>query len=959
MTASPMQADPFEQLLREALAPTYLLVRKLGAGGMGSVYLARDPTLKRNVAVKVLAPELADDPGPRARFQREAEAVASLSHPNVVSVYSVGKLANGVPYFVMQFVNGRSSADRIETDGPFDLDSAKRCLGDVASALAAAHRQGIIHRDIKPANILHDDESNRALVTDFGIASVIAAGADEPPISPTREDIATAVTTRLTQTGAMVGTPAYMSPEQLLAEPVTEKTDIYSLGLLGYELLTGQGPYAISSPGDVIAAHIRDAPKLLSSVRQDVDPELESLLQACLAKEAARRPSADEVATRLARGADVLLEWPPPALEPLHGRLRAALVPLGVGALLFFVPLGLALGLKPDSVWRKVLPSTSLLTAIATVGGGLGLLGVARLWRLSRAAVAAVGAGHGWLTAVEAMSDHRRDGGALIVGGREYATLNAAQRDSLRRQRLLSIALVSLAAVAPMLGFAAAVLIGRFSGLGPQAMLWSVTALPTVIWVGVGLIDAREALSMRSARERLRRLAPHDAASSLTGMWREAFEEARRGQSLGTGLLGRQRLLGAVGLAAAAVVLVLTVLSFAIGSAAAASTSKYSAFLVDERAADASFWYRRNEQLRAYGVAVDSTISPRRAGEALHAVLHYWRREDDASQSSLLRTPVRSIAGGRAGRRPPRSQDAPVNKVFGGTSGGNWVFAALRKAPRGFDARQRAILVEAATNAAAGEFAILSRAPRTDFWAAALVVPLPGGADLLETNWAMMDRFQAAASASLAGAAIELSEGRPAAAELIARSVIGAGFAMMEDRSGVAFGHGPFLVSYGAQGLRELYAATGRTDELVALIEADRYGGNGAIQTFDIQELSDQVRARILSAEVAPYVRWSAALFIKPYLPCLDLRRLVFSPSASDGVSWAEARASLVRDSLDAILIRFAEKSLEHPTPLRYGASLSERIERQGYRVLDRLVGGHRFEACFAHRAARRAFWAP
>ena len=121
----PVDADPIEQLLRDALAPTYLLVRKLGAGGMGSVYLARDPTLKRNVAVKVLAPELADDPAPRARFQREAEAVAALSHPNVVAVYNVGGLANGVPYFVIQFVNGRSTADRVETDGPFDVATAK------------------------------------------------------------------------------------------------------------------------------------------------------------------------------------------------------------------------------------------------------------------------------------------------------------------------------------------------------------------------------------------------------------------------------------------------------------------------------------------------------------------------------------------------------------------------------------------------------------------------------------------------------------------------------------------------------------------------------------------------------------------------------------------------------------------------------------------------------------------
>src|SRR5437867_1152048 len=226
--------EPAEQelvhLLERALAPSFTLVKRLGSGGMGAVYLARDPILKRHVAVKVMAPSLAADSAARARFEREAQAVASISHPNVVSVYSVGELTNGVPYLVMQYVEGPTMSERLESDGPLDVRTAKRILGEVASALVAAHRKGIIHRDIKPANILWDDETGRALVTDFGIAAVLERGDERDAV-------------RITHTGMAVGTPAYMSPEQLLAEPITEKTDIYSLGLLGYELLIGEGPY--------------------------------------------------------------------------------------------------------------------------------------------------------------------------------------------------------------------------------------------------------------------------------------------------------------------------------------------------------------------------------------------------------------------------------------------------------------------------------------------------------------------------------------------------------------------------------------------------------------------------------------------------------------------------------------------------------------------------------------------
>src|SRR5258708_3080268 len=201
------------ELLQAALAPSFVLVRRLGAGGMGIVFLGGDPGLKRLVAVKVMSPERGADPEARARFEREAESVAAISHPNVVAVYSVGELKNGLPYLVMQYVDGPSMADRLKDEGPLDLESAKQIIGQVASALGAAHRNGIIHRDIKDANGLWDEHASRALVTDFGIA----------PIS--NRALAGTPTAR-THTSMSMRSPRSQNPAHLRSAPGTEKTDM-------------------------------------------------------------------------------------------------------------------------------------------------------------------------------------------------------------------------------------------------------------------------------------------------------------------------------------------------------------------------------------------------------------------------------------------------------------------------------------------------------------------------------------------------------------------------------------------------------------------------------------------------------------------------------------------------------------------------------------------------------------
>jgi len=252
------------------------------------VFLARDPQLKRLVAVKVLSKDLADDRVARARFEREAAAAAALDHPNVVTVHRFGYTHDGVPYLVMQYVDGVTLGDRLSAEGPLPVIEARRILADVADALAAAHKSGFVHRDIRPANVLCERESGRVLVTDFGLAGLLPAGQGG--------------VTRITQVGEVLGEPEYLSPEQLRGDTVTGGTDVYALGVMGYEVLTGQSPFR-RSPGQASsAAHLRSVPRFLKDLRDDVDPDLAELLMRCLSKVPEKRPNAAYLARVLREG---------------------------------------------------------------------------------------------------------------------------------------------------------------------------------------------------------------------------------------------------------------------------------------------------------------------------------------------------------------------------------------------------------------------------------------------------------------------------------------------------------------------------------------------------------------------------------------------------------------------------------------------------------------------------------
>ena len=249
--------------LANALSGEFRLLREIGRGGMGVVYLADDTQLQRRVAIKTLPPHLALDPAVRERFLREARTAAALSHPNIVPIYSAAERA-GVVYFTMGYVHGESLAERLQREGPLDAAGAVAVIRQLALALEAAHAQGVVHRDIKAENVLLD-MAGRAVVTDFGIARVSEA---QP----------------LTATGTVLGTVQYMSPELVTGEALDGRSDLYALGVLLFRMLTGRFPFERNSASAVLVAHVNSAPPRLHEYRPDAPDALDALVAALLEK---------------------------------------------------------------------------------------------------------------------------------------------------------------------------------------------------------------------------------------------------------------------------------------------------------------------------------------------------------------------------------------------------------------------------------------------------------------------------------------------------------------------------------------------------------------------------------------------------------------------------------------------------------------------------------------------------
>jgi hypothetical protein len=303
----------------------YEILSPLGAGGMGEVYRARDPRLGRDVAVKVVLSGTADDPLVRERFEREARAVAALAHPNILALFDVGTTADGVTFVVTELLRGETLRQRLAAGGPLPIRRALEYAAQVAHGLATAHERGIVHRDLKPENLFVTEEG-RVKILDFGIAHWDRAGADA----------AGEMTVASTQPGAFVGTPAYVSPEQAEGVVPTPRSDVFSLGIVLHEMLSGRNPFARQTAFETLTAILREDAPSLDHVA-GLPPWVARLVERCLQKRPADRPGS---AADLAFMLDTLgtrVEVPVPAtLHPGEGhapvplRLRVALLPTAV-----------------------------------------------------------------------------------------------------------------------------------------------------------------------------------------------------------------------------------------------------------------------------------------------------------------------------------------------------------------------------------------------------------------------------------------------------------------------------------------------------------------------------------------------------------------------------------------------------------------------------------------------------
>jgi serine/threonine-protein kinase len=320
--------------LQQVLVGRYSLERELGRGGMGIVFLARDVALDRLVAIKLLPPAMAAQPALRARFLREAQMSAKLSHPNIIPIFAVEQVGDFV-FFVMAYVEGETLGHRLRTRGPVSPSDGTRLIQEVAWALAYAHARGIVHRDVKPDNILIETGSGRALVSDFGIARATE-------------------TSGSTAIGEVLGTAQYMSPEQACGEPVDGRSDLYSLGVVAFYALSGKLPFDAPDVAALLAQHITKPAPPLASLAPGVPKRLARAVDACLAKDPAQRYQTGEaLGEAVAQSREMTREVPAPIRvwltrgEGLRPVLYGWTGLLGIGTIAEFISYIIGRGANP------------------------------------------------------------------------------------------------------------------------------------------------------------------------------------------------------------------------------------------------------------------------------------------------------------------------------------------------------------------------------------------------------------------------------------------------------------------------------------------------------------------------------------------------------------------------------------------------------------------------------------
>lgn len=446
----PRTDDLFLQL-QTALAGEYSIERELGRGGMGIVYLAREVRLARQVAIKVLSPELAADPARRAQFLREAQMAAGLSHPNIAPIHRVDEApcpsaagARSV-YFVMAYINGETLAERIATRGPLTPHHAGRMLREVAWALTYAHANGIVHSDVKADNIMLERATERALVTDFGIARV-ANERDEQ------------------RDGHIHGSPHYVSPEQIAGEPVNASSDLYSLGVVGFFALTGRLPFDAPTAREVLAMHLSARPPLITTLAPIVPPKLAQLVERCLAKRPDARPAS------AAAFAEALEQTIEPPRE---------------------IPAPIRVWLAKSSHVGIAMPLISLYLAVAITGVGVAL----------GSALPAVGAGvllFGGLISLPSIIRNQR----VLAAGYGIDDLRVAMRDYWMKRReeeayeLNAPENITMPKAMGIFGISAITTVAlQAVGLMTQTQwIWPVVGLAATVTIATGVLAASRAI---------------------------------------------------------------------------------------------------------------------------------------------------------------------------------------------------------------------------------------------------------------------------------------------------------------------------------------------------------------------------------------------------------------------------------------------------------------------------------
>lgn len=313
---SPLSLGSEDALIGQILGEKYQIEEKIGAGGMCQVYRATQTLIGKTVALKVLRPQLAVDQQLVRRFEQEASTLGRLCHPHAINVFDFGFTQQDCPYLVMDFISGLTLNEVIRQEGHLPVARTNRLLGQICGALQAAHAEGIIHRDIKPENILisEADGEDWATVVDFGVAKI-------------QEDINHGVA--LTGEGIIIGTPRYMSPEQSEGKTIDIRSDIYSLGVVLYEMLAGEAPFTDNSSTRLLIKHISELPPPLRQRRPDVSEEIEALVMRTLAKDPNTRPaSALELSKAFEQVSTTLLH-----ATPLPRAVTQVVVPLGVASL--------------------------------------------------------------------------------------------------------------------------------------------------------------------------------------------------------------------------------------------------------------------------------------------------------------------------------------------------------------------------------------------------------------------------------------------------------------------------------------------------------------------------------------------------------------------------------------------------------------------------------------------------